>query len=313
MYGVDKAIHPSQLGPQTPKTPLDSPLPLQNNVNVKQSENEIDIEDFNRKSTTVMIQAIQEVIDEIETVYEQVSKNAVSHIRARDVILTMGKSRTVEAFLKSAAQSSGSVLTIYVAESAPFYTGHEMAKSLANHSNIDVILIPDSAVFAIMPTVTKVVIGTHGVLANGSLIAQTGSYLISSVAEMHSTPVICVTGQFKLSPLKEINQDFSSIDFVNPAKLIGYDEDNLVDNVDIAVPYYEYVKPDLISVFITNDGEYAPFAIHRLVIFYFNLHVTFILMYFIDWYMKKWLMMNKNCNKLIYIDLLTFENKIIFY
>lgn len=41
-----------------------------------------------------------------------------------------------------------------------------MAKKLAN-ANIETTLITDSAVFAIMSRVNKVIIGTHTVLANG--------------------------------------------------------------------------------------------------------------------------------------------------
>lgn len=255
LYGVNSA--PS-LG--SDNTPLRSPSSAQ------RPSHPTNMDDFNRKSTTVMIQAIQEVIDEIETVYEQVSKNASSHIRATDVVLTFGKSKTVESFIKSAASASGG-LTVYVAETAPFYTGREMVKSLSEQSGIECILIPDSSIFAVMPRITKVVLGTHAVLSNGGLISQSGSYLTCAIAELHATPVICVTGQFKLSSIKDNleENDFSSSDYVNSAKMVNYDDGNVVNNVDVAVPYYEYVKPEFISVFITNDGEFPPFTIHRYV------------------------------------------------
>lgn len=41
-----------------------------------------------------------------------------------------------------------------------------MAESLAN-DKINTTLIPDSAIFAIMSRVNKVIIGTHSVMANG--------------------------------------------------------------------------------------------------------------------------------------------------
>ena len=47
-----------------------------------------------------MIEAISEIINEIETSTENVAAQALEHIHANEVILTLGKSTTVEAFLK---------------------------------------------------------------------------------------------------------------------------------------------------------------------------------------------------------------------
>ena len=116
-----------------------------------------------------------------------------------------------------------------------------------------------------MPRITKVVIGTHVVLSNGGLISETGTYLTSAIAEMHATPVICVTGQFKITSSRD-NKDskkFSASDYVNSGKMIMYDDGKVVERVDVGVPYYEYVRPELITVLITNDGEYPPILIHR--------------------------------------------------
>ncbi|TIB07456.1 hypothetical protein E3P89_03829 [Wallemia ichthyophaga] len=225
-----------------------------------------DIDDFNRKSTTVMIQAIQEVIDEIETTYEQVSKNASNHIKSTDVILTIGKSKTAESFIKSAATTSGGLM-VYVAENAPLFNGKDMVKSLEQVKGVKVIMISDSTIYSLMPRITKVVIGTHVVLSNGGIIAETGTYLTSAIAGMHATPVICVTGQFKITSNKDNREsgEFSSSDYVNSGKMIKYDDGRVVDRVDVGVPYYEYVKPEMITVFITNDGEYPPMLIRRLI------------------------------------------------
>ncbi len=47
-----------------------------------------------------MIEAISEIKNEIETSIENISTQSLEHIHANEVILTMGKSQTVEAFLK---------------------------------------------------------------------------------------------------------------------------------------------------------------------------------------------------------------------
>jgi len=72
--------------------------------------------------------------------------------------MTFGKSRTVEEFLKSAAKTRK--FQVIVAESSPSNCGHEMALALSK-AGIDTTLIPDSAIFAIMARVNKVIVGTH--------------------------------------------------------------------------------------------------------------------------------------------------------
>ena len=47
-----------------------------------------------------MIEAISEIKNEIETSVQNISVQSLEHIHANEVILTMGKSQTVEAFLK---------------------------------------------------------------------------------------------------------------------------------------------------------------------------------------------------------------------
>ena len=69
--------------------------------------------------------------------------------------------------MKSAA-SKGRKFQVIVAECSPYYHGQKLATSLAA-SKIQTTLIPDSAVFAVMSRVNKVIIGTHTILANGGL------------------------------------------------------------------------------------------------------------------------------------------------
>ena len=47
-----------------------------------------------------MIEALHEIINEIETSEENIAAQSSEHIHANEVILTMGRSKTVESFLK---------------------------------------------------------------------------------------------------------------------------------------------------------------------------------------------------------------------
>ena len=137
-----------------------------------------------------------------------------------------------------------------------------MAKSLSA-SGISTFLVPDSSIYAIMSRVNKVIIGAHAILANGGMFAITGSLLAATAARVHSTPVVVCAGQFKFTPLWNLYHDFGALDFADPSSVLGFEEGNLVDKVDVLNPYYDYVKPELVDVFITN--EYVLLSLVKLV------------------------------------------------
>jgi translation initiation factor eIF-2B subunit beta len=121
---------------------------------------------------SAFIQAINELIDEIESIYQNIANQAIEHIHSNEIIMTIGKSKTVEEFLRAAHRKRK--FQVIVAEAAPLYGGHEFVINLAK-AGIEATLITDSAIFAVMSRVNKVILGTHAVLANGGLIASSGS------------------------------------------------------------------------------------------------------------------------------------------
>ncbi|KAL1939139.1 hypothetical protein VTO73DRAFT_10180 [Trametes versicolor] len=221
-----------------------------------------DPDSFARALKPVLMEAIQDVLDELETVYDNVSKNAKDHVHSDEIILTIGHSKTVEAFLKSAGHYRN--YTVIVAETAPSYQGHEMARSLSA-AGISTFLVPDSSIFAIMSRVNKVILGAHAILANGGLFAISGALLAATAARAHSTPVVVCAGQFKLTPLWNLYHEYGALDFADPSSVLGFEEGKLVERVDVVNPYYDYVGPELVDVFITNDGDHPPSSVYRLI------------------------------------------------
>nr|CAG8542424.1 9984_t:CDS:2 [Entrophospora candida] len=177
------------------------------------------------------------------------------------IIMTIGKSRTVEVFLKTAAKKRK--FSVIVAETSPTYLGHEMALSLSQ-AGIDTTVIADSAIFAVMSRVNKVIMGTHAVLANGGLISVSGSQMVATAAKHHSTPVVVCTGLYKLSPLYPYDED-SFNDLVAPDPILGFEEGDLIDKATFLNPYYDYVSPGLVSIFVTNTGGHPPSYLYRLI------------------------------------------------
>ncbi|KIP06029.1 hypothetical protein PHLGIDRAFT_107426 [Phlebiopsis gigantea 11061_1 CR5-6] len=221
-----------------------------------------DPDSFARALKPVLMEAIQDVLDELETVYDNISKMAKDHIHPDEIILTIGHSKTVEAFLKSAGHYRN--YTVIVAETGPSYSGHTMAKALSA-AGISTFLVPDSSIYAIMSRVTKVILGAHAILANGGMFAITGSLLAATAARVHSTPVVVCAGQFKLTPLWNLYHEFGALDFADPSSVLGFEEGNLVDKVEVLNPYYDYVGPEMVDVFITNDGDHPPSSVYRLI------------------------------------------------
>jgi translation initiation factor eIF-2B subunit beta len=115
---------------------------------------------------------------------------------------------------------------------------------------IETTLISDAAIYAFMSRVNKVILGTHAVLANGGLIAVSGSHTMAAAAKYHHIPVVVCTGLYKLSPLQNFDDDLFNL-CVRPDSILKFQEDTM-DVVDVVNPYYDYIAPDLISLFISN-------------------------------------------------------------
>ena len=133
----------------------------------------------------LLIQAIQELLDEFESVDTSIAKDARDHIHSGEVILTLGYSTTVQTFLRAAAKHRKFIAV--VPESAPSFAGHEMARALAA-DGLSVLLVPDSNVYALMPRVSKVILGARCVLANGGILASIGAKAISMACLLYTSP-----------------------------------------------------------------------------------------------------------------------------
>ncbi|OJJ38641.1 hypothetical protein ASPWEDRAFT_48840 [Aspergillus wentii DTO 134E9] len=234
----------------------------------------------NKDIRAEVLDGIGEIIDELGQVDDQISAYALDHIHSNEIILTHTSSSTVQKFLLKAAAKRK--FTVIHAESYP--NNHEATHATVSGNSfgddelmstesfqkpliamgITVILIPDSAVFALMSRVNKVILGTHSVLANGGLVAAAGTRVIARAAKVHQTPVVVVSGVYKLSPVYPF--DFESlIEYGDVSKVIGYEDGDLVDQLDVQNPLYDYVPAELVDLYITNLGGHAPSYLYRIV------------------------------------------------
>ncbi|MCJ1370064.1 GCD complex subunit gcd7 [Loxospora ochrophaea] len=235
----------------------------------------------NKDLRAEVIEGIEEIIDELNQVDDQIAGYALEHIHSNEIILTHTSSATVQRFLLKAA--SKRKFTVIHAESFPnnheathatvtgslnSSTEDEMSTELFQKpltaAGVTVILIPDAAVFALMSRVNKVILGTHVVLANGGLVAAAGAKTIAKAARVHRTPVVVVTGVYKLSPIYPFDFD-ALIEYGDASKVFGYQDGDLVDKVDVENPLFDYVPAELVDLYITNLGGHAPSYLYRIV------------------------------------------------
>jgi len=220
---------------------------------------------FHARVKQPIIEEITQLMEEVRHVYTHIAEQAPEHVYAKEVILTHGVSRTVLNFLKEAKFRPFEVI---VAESAPSCEGQRMAVLLAQ-MGIQATVISDAAVFAMMAQVNKVVVGTHAVLANGGLIGHTGAHNIAVAAKHHNIPYIVLSGLHKLCPLYAFDQDTFN-ESQAPSQVLKFEEQDLIENVRVMNPGFDYVPPDLVTLFITNFGGHSPSYIYRLLSEYYN-------------------------------------------
>jgi translation initiation factor eIF-2B subunit beta len=218
-----------------------------------------------------IINGIEEIIDELIQADDQIAAYALEHIHSNEIILTHSSSRTVQKFLLKAALKRK--FTVIHVESFP--NDHEETHAIVMGSvnkgdedeedeissdsfqqpltaaGITVIVITDAAVFALMSRVNKVILATHAVIANGGLVAAAGARIIAKAAHKHRTPVIVLSGVYKLSPEYPFEFD-SLIEYGDTSKVISYEDGDLVDKLDVDNPLFDYVPPELVDLYITN-------------------------------------------------------------
>lgn len=228
-----------------------------------------------------VLEAITEIIDELDQADEIVAGYALEHIIPQETILTYGTSSVLQRFLTKAA--SKRKFTLIQAEAYPnthkktYATTvgqtisddqdldtEEFAKPLIAQG-INVILIPDSAVFAVMSRANKVLISATAVLSNGSLVAPAGTNPLLTAAHHYRIPVICLAESYKLSPVYPYDP-FEFTDYGDTQQVIPYQDRELMLGLSaVRNPTQEWVGPDRVGIFVTNLGPVAAGDMYRTI------------------------------------------------
>ena len=91
-----------------------------------------------------------------------------------------------------------------------------MASNLAK-AKISTTIIKDSAIFAMMARVNKVIIGTQSILADGTIVATSGAKTVALAAKHPDTNLRCINPLFDSLPPSLVTLYISNISGYSPS------------------------------------------------------------------------------------------------
>ncbi|KAL8908623.1 MAG: hypothetical protein Q9207_000711 [Kuettlingeria erythrocarpa] len=217
-----------------------------------------------------VIEGIQEIVDELNQADDQMAGYAQDYIHSNETILTHTPSTTLQKFLvKAAAKRKFTV--IYAETSSDYHHPHQASsasmirstsesdveagsdqfKKALTAASVTVVVVPFSAIFALMSRVDKVLLGTHAVLADGGLVAAAGAKAITKAAKVHRTPVVVLSAIYNLSPVYPFDTH-ALIEYGGPSQINAYGDGAVIGKMYLENPLFDFVQPDLVDLYITN-------------------------------------------------------------
>ncbi|KAK9729757.1 translation initiation factor eIF-2B subunit alpha [Basidiobolus ranarum] len=182
-------------------------------------------------------------------------------IKDDETILIHSFSRVVMLLLLKAA-SQNKRFRVYVTESRPLCKGLEAAKVL-REAGIPTTIILDTAVGYIMEKVDAVFVGAEGVVENGGVINQIGTYQLAIVAKAANKPFYVVAESFKFVRLFPLNQyDLPTIT-LNTLSFDDIDQPNDTEYLEETAyvaknPCVDYTPPEYVTLLFTDLGVLTP-------------------------------------------------------
>ncbi|KAA9396954.1 translation initiation factor eIF-2B [Haloarcula sp. CBA1130] len=189
-------------------------------------------------------EAIDDVIESVESSKDRAAARAASVIADDDVLLTHDFSSTVLAAIDDAIEA-GHSFEVYVTESRPRFLGRKMTRHLADRDNVDVTLIVDSAAGHFMSQVDRVLVGMDCIV-DDTLYNRIGTYPIATAAADNDVPVTVVG-----AAAKYVDGAFAFENEIrSPSEVLR----EPADGFEIANPAYDATPTHLLDAVVTDDG-----------------------------------------------------------
>ncbi|HSL13418.1 MAG TPA: S-methyl-5-thioribose-1-phosphate isomerase [Nitrososphaeraceae archaeon] len=154
-----------------------------------------------------------------------------------------------------AVKESGKKISVIATETRPVMQGSRLTAFELKHENIDVTLIPDTAVGHIMARgiVKHVVVGADRILRTGHVFNKIGTYQLAVLAKRHNIPFYVVapssTFDLKNNPNDIVIEERSKTEVIRIGKKILAPK-----NIGVINPAFDMTPPQLITKIITEKG-----------------------------------------------------------
>lgn len=219
--------------------------------NVKTLDEAVNSVSFNAKRFVEMSSDAVEIIGKI----------GAKRIQEGDVIMTHCNSSVALEVIKE-AHRQGKQFKVYATESRPWRQGILTVNELAD-AGIDVTLIIDSAVRAVMKKVTKVFVGADTITSNGTLINKIGTSQLALSANEARVPFYVCSETYKFSPMTLFGDTVT-------IEERGYEEvvkpGEIPKSVGIFNPVFDSTPAKYIDAIITEIGMISPGSVYDVMV-----------------------------------------------
>ena len=190
------------------------------------------------------LDAIDEVVDRVETAKRDAAENAVDLLSDAETLLVHDYSTTVLSAITRAVEA-GAEFSVYVTEARPRYLGRKMARRLAEFEAIETTLVVDSAGGHYLPECDRVVVGMDCIV-DDTLYNRIGTYPIAATAADCGVPVTTVGSADKL-----VDTGFA---FENEHRAASEVMLEPAEGFDIGNPAYDATPTRLLDTVVTDEG-----------------------------------------------------------
>ena len=201
-----------------------------------------------------ILEAIQELWSDLEDWQANINEQATQQLQDGLVVLTVADDRTIASFLQAAAKKRQ--LRVVLVGKSSTIPGLEAVECIG-----------ETAVFAYMSRVDKVLLPARAVLANGGLVSGPGTHAMALAAHAHAVPVLGVAGVSQLRSIYPHQGSETMNEWLAPQ--MDYGKLARHTSVHWVQPKYDYIAPEWIRLYITNVGAYPPSFIYRLLAEYY--------------------------------------------
>jgi len=214
--------------------------------------------------------SIEEMVDDFININftlhpKAISETANKKIRDGDVILTYSHSKLVEKVLLDAA-AQGKKIQVIVADGRVQNLGRTLCPGLVA-AGIHSTYILLSAVTQVLPSVTKVLLGCEGVMANGCVLASVGTSQVALLAKSCNKPVVVCCETYKFTERVQTDS-FVYNELSDPDDLVntGRPAQPLADWRDLSSLcllnlVYDLTPASLVDSIITEISEIPPTSV----------------------------------------------------